>query len=170
VIATLQALSVRRATGAADWRAAAELLHEYAGWIRTATTFDPFVEQPSFAVELGDLARHYSTRDVALFIAHLGGQPVGTVAIACHPDRSAELKRMYVRPIARRQGVADALLSDAITLAARRKCTHVWLETVRGPMDAAIAVYHRNGFRIVEDADPTIDVRDVVVMRRAATR
>ena len=164
--ATLQRRSVRRATGPADWQAATALLREYVNWIRTATTFDPFVEQPSFANELDDVGGHYSNRDRVLFIARLGEQAVGTVAVTFHAGGDAELKRMYVNANARGSGIADALLSAALAEVARRHCTHTWLETVRGAMDHAIAVYQRNGFRIAADVETTIDVTGVVVMRR----
>ena len=163
---TLHSLSVRRASGTADWPAATSLLLEYVQWIRTATSFDPLVEQPSFADELDDLAQHYSSRNSVLFLACLGEQAVGTLGVVVHPDRCAELKRMYVRPSARGIGIADALLADAISMAAHRQCSHIRLETVRGAMDAAISVYRRNGFRIVDDGTPTVDVAGVVVMRR----
>lgn len=162
---TVQLLSVRRA-GPADWHDAIALLDEYVEWIRTATMFDPFVEQPSFADELVDVAGHYSGSDKVLFIARFGEQAVGTLAVTFHPDGDAELKRMYVRANARGLGVADTLLATAFTTAADRRCRHMWLESVRGAMDPAIAVYRRHGFRVVEDTDPTIAVAGVVVMRR----
>jgi ribosomal protein S18 acetylase RimI-like enzyme len=169
VRATLEQLSVCRAVGPADWQSATSLLREYVAWIRTATMFDPFVEQPNFAHELDDVAEHYSGRDIVLFIARVGEQAVGTLAVNFHPGGDAELKRMYVRNNARGLGIADALLAAALTLAADRRSTNVWLETVRGAMDTAISVYRRNGFCVVEDADPTIDVTGVVVMRHIET-
>ncbi|MAT04072.1 MAG: hypothetical protein CL424_03395 [Acidimicrobiaceae bacterium] len=155
-----------RAAGPTDWAAATALLHEYVEWMRTATTFDPLVEQPSFATELDDVRAHYSRSDVVLFTAWLDEQAVGTLAVSFHPGDTAELKRMYVRANARGSGVADALLATAISAAERRRCTHVWLETVRGAMDAAISVYRRHGFRVVEEADSTLGMAGVVVMRR----
>ncbi len=43
----------------------------------------------------------------------------------------------------------------------------MWLKTIRGPMDPAIAVYRRHGFLEVADRRPTLDVNGVVVMERA---
>jgi len=157
--------AVRRASHRADWESASTLLREYAEWIKAATAIDPFVEQPSFTDEILDPAGHYSNDDLVLFVAFVGAQAVGTLAVASRPGGGAELKRMYVRPTARGHGVADALLAEAIALADRRRCNDIWLESVHGAMDAAIAVYRRNGFTIV-DMPPTISVDGAVVMRR----
>jgi ribosomal protein S18 acetylase RimI-like enzyme len=162
---TLIQPSVSRASGPADWQAAAELLRDYADWIRSAAAFDPFVKQPSFARELDDVAAHYSANNVALFIAFLGEIAVGTLAVSWRDGRDAELKRMYVSPSARGLGIADALLARALAEAQSRGCSHVWLESVRGAMDAAIAVYRRNGFCVVDDGTRTLDIDGVVVMR-----
>src|SRR5262245_29904323 len=47
--------------------------------------------------------------DVRFFLARLRGAAVGCGGVFLFPD-FAEVKRMYVRPTARGQGVADALL------------------------------------------------------------
>ena len=57
--------------------------------------------------------------------------------------------------------------------ATERQCHTVWLETVRGAMDPAIAVYRRNGFAESATRPPTLSVDGVIVMERllsAATR
>ena len=47
---------------------------------------------------------------IRFFLARLRGAPVGCGGVALFPD-FAEVKRMYVRDGARRQGVADAILA-----------------------------------------------------------
>jgi GNAT superfamily N-acetyltransferase len=158
---------VRRVTVREDWPRAAAVLREHLEWIRAATDFDPLVAQPAFAVELDRLADHYAAPDAMLFLAARGDRVAGTVAVRCHRDGTAELKRMYVRPPDRGRGVAGALVTAVLDAAADRGCNVVWLETIRGPMDPAIAVYHRHGFVEVADRRPTLDVNGVVVMERA---
>jgi GNAT superfamily N-acetyltransferase len=133
-------ISIRCAVTDADWQEAVALLHDHVEWMRAWTDFDPVAEQPSLVVELEQLAAHYRDEHAAMFLAAWGSTCVGTVAIRCQSDGSAELKRMYVRPVARGSGVADRLVGAAVDFASERGCRDVWLETVRGPMDPAIAV------------------------------
>jgi GNAT superfamily N-acetyltransferase len=160
-------LEIRRVDGPADLVDAAALLHDHVEWIRTAAGFDPLAAQPALADELAHLREHYAAPGRELWLADRDGLAVGTVAVHVHDDRSAELKRMYVRPIARGQGVADALVRRAISRAREHGCRSVWLETVRGAMDRAIAVYRRHGFRPVDPARQTLRLDStVVVMER----
>jgi len=88
--------TIRLPTRPADWAHATALLHDYAESIRGSARFEPLIEQPSFATGLDDLAAHYAVLDRVLFLAYRAGVAVGTVAVACHGDGTAELKRMYV--------------------------------------------------------------------------
>lgn len=160
-------IRVHRPRTPTEWSQAQALLHDHAEWIRVAAGFEPFIEQPAFAAELDDLASHYDHPGRALFLARHHDVAAGVVAVWCHPDGSAELKRMFVRAFARGRGVADALLANATTYAAETGCRDLWLETLEGVMDRAIAVYQRHGFAVASDQTSTLGVGGVVVMRRA---
>ena len=95
--------TVHRASTGADWREATALLYDYFEWLRGWTDIDPVAEQPQLHTELGRPADHYDTDDTALYLAAWQTIAVGAVAIRVQPDGSAELKRMYVRPVARGQ-------------------------------------------------------------------
>jgi ribosomal protein S18 acetylase RimI-like enzyme len=157
---------VRRVTTGGDREAAGVLLSEYVEWIRAAAGFDPFVEQPGFATELSSLRAHYGGPDRLLFIACLGDDVAGVASISFDEEGNGELKRMYVRPAARGRGVADALISAVLAAAGARGCRGVWLESVRGAMDPAIAAYRRNGFTIAEHRRATLGLDGAVVMER----
>jgi GNAT superfamily N-acetyltransferase len=159
-------ISIRRAVNDADWQEAVALLHDHVEWMRAWTDFDPIAEQPSLVDELERLDVHYRSRSSAMFLASWRTTCVGTVAIRCHDDGSAELKRMYVRPVARGRGVADRLVGVAVDFASDHGCCDVWLETLRGPMDPAIALYRRNGFAEAPAREATLDMPGVVVMER----
>lgn len=79
------------------------------------------------------------------FVARKDGQPTGCGGVALFSD-FAEVKRMYVRPEARGQGAADAVMARLIA-----ETRHAGLETLRletGTQSlAAIAFYRRSGFR-----------------------
>jgi len=93
--------TVRRACTDTDWYEAAALLYDHVEWMRGFTDFDPVAEQPTLVGELDHFADHYASVDAAVFLAHWRAIAVGTVAIHFHHDGDAELKRMYLRPVAR---------------------------------------------------------------------
>ena len=130
------------------------------------TDFDPLAEQPRLDAELAFLADHYATDTAVLYLVDWQASAVGVVAIRAQSDGSAELKRLYVRPIARGLGIADRLIDAAVAGATERQCHTVWLETVRGAMDRAIAVYRRNGFVESSTRPATLSIDGVIVMER----
>lgn len=162
--------TIRRADTPDDWEQATALLHDYVEWIRAAVGIDPLAEQPHLAGELAVLADHYDRADACLFVAYRGDLAVGTVAVRRHGDGSAEIKRMYVRPVARGHGLAARLLDDALSTAARMGSQVVWLESLRGAMDPAIALYRRFGFVEVDGPGRTIGIDGTVVMERRTDR
>lgn len=73
------------------------------------------------------------------------GAPLGCAAVVVTPD-FGEVKRMYVRPAARGQGVARRLLDTLETAARARGCPSLMLET--GPTQPeALALYERLGYK-----------------------
>jgi GNAT superfamily N-acetyltransferase len=154
--------TVHRASTGADWREATALLHDYIEWVRGWTDIDPVAEQPQLHAELARPADHYA----ALYLAAWHSIAIGAVAIRVQPGGRAELKRMYVRPVARGRGIADRLIDAAVAGATERQCHTVWLETVRGAMDPAIAVYRRNGFAESSTRPTTLSTEGAIVMER----
>lgn len=155
---------VRRVHSENDWQQATALLFDYVEWVRTAARIDPLAVQPCFAIELATLTEYYAGVDAALFIAWLGDVAVGTVAVRFHEDGTAELKRMYVRPVARGMRLADRLVASALHAASDRGCHSVWLESLGEIMAPAINVYRRNGFAELDEPGRNLAVENVVVM------
>jgi len=82
---------------------------------------------------------------IRFFLARRDGAAVGCGGVALF-DNFAEVKRMYVRPEARGQGVADAIMARLIWVARDAGLSVLRLETgIRS--FAAIAFYRRSGFR-----------------------
>ncbi len=82
---------------------------------------------------------------VRFFIAHLDGAPAGCGGVALFAG-FAEVKRMYVRDVARGRGVARALLSRIEAEARAAERTILCLET-GDRQTAAIRLYERAGYR-----------------------
>ncbi|MFF4138511.1 GNAT family N-acetyltransferase [Streptomyces mirabilis] len=93
---------------------------------------------------------------IRFFLAETGGRPVGCCAIQPFPDGAAELKRMYVAPIARGHGIAARLLAEVERTAADLGHPEMRLETaVHQP--EAIALYTRAGYSRIPNYPPYQD-------------
>lgn len=159
-------IEIRTATSLSDWAQARALLLDYVGWLRASVGVEPLVVQPDFASELDDLAGTYADPDVTFMVAAKTGRVIGTMAVVRHLDGATELKRLYVSPAARGLGAGDRLVATAVAKAGSHGSGRLWLETVSGVMDPAIALYLRHGFTIVADRGHTIDVSGMIVMER----
>jgi putative acetyltransferase len=82
---------------------------------------------------------------VRFFLARRQGAAVGCGGVALFPD-FAEVKRMYVRGIARGQGIADALLARIEDEVRGAGVSMLRLETGTRQI-AAMRLYIRTGFR-----------------------
>src|SRR5882757_6983874 len=82
---------------------------------------------------------------IRFFLARRRGAAVGCGGVALFPD-FAEVKRMYVRDTARRQGVADAILARIEEEARSVGVSLLRLETGERQV-AAMRLYARAGFR-----------------------
>lgn len=92
-------------------------------------------------------------QEVAFFVAYLDGQPVGCGGVQLFGEEYAELKRMYVRPQLRGQGVGKQLLAHLQALAYKRGLRVLRLET--GVFQTgAIGLYQSFGFRCIPPFGP----------------
>jgi GNAT superfamily N-acetyltransferase len=87
-----------------------------------------------------------SAADIALFLlAHADDEPVGCGGLRALEPGAAEIKRMYVVPDWRGQGVSSAVLAGLEQAAVARGWHTLRLET--GPKQAAaIRFYERSGY------------------------
>lgn len=81
---------------------------------------------------------------IHFFVADRGGRSLGCVALA-ERKGYAEIKSMFVDPVARGMGIGEGLLSHVIGVARERGFPILRLETGNG-LDAAHRLYQRHGF------------------------
>jgi putative acetyltransferase len=120
-----------------DSPAAAQLIAELEDHL---SQFYPIESRHGFSVE--KLLRE----GVAFFIIRHDDIPAGCGGIQLVGADYAELKRMYVHPTHRRQGLGQRLLQHLETYARQRDIPRLRLETGIH-QQAAIALYQRMGFR-----------------------
>jgi GNAT superfamily N-acetyltransferase len=103
-----------------------------------------------------------------IWLAWHGSAPVGCILYRPLPGLGAagEVKRLYVRPDFRRQGLADALLEAVESFARERKIDWIYLDT-KDDLKAAIAFYQRHGYescpRYNDNPQATIFMRKAIV-------
>jgi GNAT superfamily N-acetyltransferase len=99
--------------------------------------------------ECSNLQDVYRSPGVFL-IADLAGQPVGCAGLSALPGGyTAEVRRLYVRPAHRRNGIARLLMSGAHHHAAQHGMTRLILDVLPA-RTAAISFYRRLGYTETE--------------------
>lgn len=119
------------------------LLREYAASLAFPLDFQEFDR------EVAELPGSYAPPGGALLVARTSDGPVACVAVRALSAEICELKRLYVRPVARGGGLGRLLVEAALTEARRLGYRRVRLDTVPG-METAQALYERLGFREIE--------------------
>jgi ribosomal protein S18 acetylase RimI-like enzyme len=123
--------------------AVAALLREYEAGTGVSLCFQ------NFAHELAELPGAYALPKGQLILARIGDRDlVGCVAlrpVAGTPEL-CEMKRLYVRPVARGAGLGRRLASAALAEASRLGYTRICLDTLFS-MTSAQALYRALGFR-----------------------
>ena len=127
-------------------RSATELISAAALFRAYAASLPVDLAPQGFSQELESLPRVYGPPDGELLLAKRGDHVLGCIALkALEPPRVAEIKRLFVRPQARKTGVGQALVAAAIASARQLGYGEIKLDTLP-EMQSAIALYKRNGF------------------------
>lgn len=96
-------------------------------------------------------------KEMTFVVAYQSGKPVGCGGLRPLDSQNAvmELKRFYVDPVNRKQGIADQMLAELEARAAAAGCGEIVLETgIKQP--EAIALYEKHGYRPIDLFGPYI--------------
>jgi GNAT superfamily N-acetyltransferase len=85
-------------------------------------------------------------RGALLLVVDAAEEVVGTAAVRVLEPGVAELKRMWLRPAARGQGLAQPLLDKCLDEGRRLGCQTMRLDS-QAKLAAAVKLYRANGFR-----------------------
>jgi len=96
-----------------------------------------------------------ATAGTAFFVACLDGQPIGCGAVRRIDGATAEIKRMYVSPAGRRQGIARRILLELERRAVGFGYRTIRLETGTGQPEAQ-RLYESLGYRRIAAFGPYV--------------
>jgi len=134
-------MKVIHATAASDIEQARELFKEYAAWLEIDLCFQ------NFDRELAGLPGDYAPPDGRLLLAQQNNQNTGCIALRKIGDGICEMKRLFVRPAFRGQGLGRSLIESVIREARTIGYTAMRLDTLPPKMNDAIALYRAFGFQ-----------------------
>ena len=125
------------------WKEARHLIERYAASLDFDLDFQDFVH------ELDSLPGDYGPPNGAFLLAQQNDRFVGCVALRKCSDRTCEMKRLYVAPDQRNQGIGRSLVEAIITAAGSLGYERMLLDTVPS-MEAARTLYASLGFTPTE--------------------
>jgi ribosomal protein S18 acetylase RimI-like enzyme len=140
--------AVVEAEDAASVESVRTLFAEYAVSLGFSLCFQNFDQ------ELAGLPGSYRRPDGRLLLARMGNADIGCVALRRIGPQTCEMKRLYVRPAMRAQGVGRYLAGAAITAAREIGYSAMRLDTVEPLMTQAVALYRQLGFRAIDPYTP----------------
>jgi len=110
-----------------------------------AEAFEAYIAL-SLAEEIDVIPVYYGARQGAFFVARAGGRLMGIFGLEAAGEGAVELRRMYVDPDARRQGIARKMLAFAEDEARSMGARDMVLSTSE-IQNEALALYRAAGYR-----------------------
>lgn len=117
-----------------------ELLLEYQRWLGIDLCFQDFER------EMAELPGAYAPPDGRLYLAWVGSELAGSIALRRHDVHCGEMKRLYLRPAYQGQGLGRRLAEHIIQDAKQIGYQRLLLDTLP-MMQSAQAMYAKLGFQ-----------------------
>ncbi len=136
-------VEILRARSAGDYVVGKSLIEEYQASLGVDLCFQ------NFSQEIANLPGIYGPPRGCLLIARMNEKLAGCVAVRGLDDGDCEIKRLYVRPEYRREGVGRRLVEKAIRFARALGYARMLLDTLPA-MTEAQSLYQSLGFAEID--------------------
>ncbi|HEX8000984.1 MAG TPA: GNAT family N-acetyltransferase [Pyrinomonadaceae bacterium] len=137
-------LSLLQAESVEQFEQVRRLWREYAAWLEVDLCFQ------NFEKELAELPGRYAPPEGRLLLAFSDDRLAGCIALRKIGEGACEMKRLYVRPGFRGQGIGRLLTEALIKEARGIGYARMLLDTLPSKMKEAAIVYRSFGFREIE--------------------
>jgi ribosomal protein S18 acetylase RimI-like enzyme len=148
---TNMTFAITSASSERDIETVRQLFRAYAESLPFSLAFQNFI------TELGGLPAPYVAPAGCLLLAKRASLAVGVVGLKPLAAGIAEIKRLYVAPEARGDGLGRALAERAIAAARAKGYERLRLDTHRPSMAAAMALYRDLGFVEIPPYGPDLE-------------
>ena len=108
-------------------------------------TFAEYLKIQNYDDELKDLSHKYGLPDGRLYLAYWNGELAGSIALRKIDSENCELKRLYIKPAYRKNGIAKTLVLRLIEDACGMGYRYMLLDTLPF-LQTAIRMYQKIGF------------------------
>lgn len=122
-----------------EYASAVKLFAEYAEWLNIDLSFQNFSE------ELIEVRTMYAPPKGCIILCKVNSDYVACVAVRPRENNTAELKRMYVKPLYQRKGIGKILLYKSLDFAKQFGYEKMRLDTLN-TMTPAMNLYTKSGF------------------------
>ncbi len=137
-------MEILQAQSPAEIQRVRELFEEYVAWLGINLCFQ------NYDKEVAELPGEYAPPNGRLLLAVVDGVIAGCVALRSLGSGACEMKRLFVRPTYRGQGLGWELVESIVEEAREIGYERMRLDTLPGKMDQAIEMYRSLGFREIE--------------------
>lgn len=113
------------------------------------SAFEDYIKS-SLAEEIDRIPAYYREKEGSFWVATLEGSVVGMLGLERYGDNDLELRRMYVDPDLRRQGIAQHMLrfAEAQSKSDGAKCLYLSTSELQ---EAALAFYRNSGYQLMRE-------------------
>jgi GNAT superfamily N-acetyltransferase len=137
-------ISIRQAVSAEEIENARKLFREYETWLGMSLCFQNFED------EVAGLPGKYAPPKGRLYLAYIGDEVTGCIALREIAEGICEMKRLYLRDNARGRGLGNRLIEKLIDDAREIGYRKMRLDTYPPKMGKAVSLYESHGFRPIE--------------------
>jgi GNAT superfamily N-acetyltransferase len=137
-------IEIRQAETVNDIESARALFREYEMWLGMSLCFQGFEE------EMANLPGKYAPPDGRLYLAFVEYELAGCIALRKFEDGICEMKRLFLREMARGHGLGNQLIEKLINDARTIGYSKMRLDTYPPKMGKAVSLYESHGFYLIE--------------------